>query len=140
MREETFSISILELTCTKLKDMLERYKTDPNDEAVKDALIKRFEYTYSTLLATLKKYFSTKPLVSENVERLSFNEMVRTANRFNLLKSNLETWTKFRAMRNMTAHSYDEATALKIIESLPEFYDEVTFLINKLKDELNGRA
>lgn len=140
MREETFSISILELNCTKLKDMLERYKVAPNDEAIKDALVKRFEYTYSTLLATLKKYFSTKSFVTENVEGLSFNEMVRTANRFNLLKSNLETWTKFRVMRNMTAHSYDDATALKIIESLPEFYDEVTFLINKLKDELNGRA
>lgn len=140
MREETFSISILELTCTKLKDMLERYKADPNDEAIKDALVKRFEYTYSTLLSTLKKYFSTKPFVTEKVEELNFNEMVRTANQFNLLKSNLETWTKFRVMRNMTAHSYDEATALKIIESLPEFCDEVTFLIKKLKDEFHGNA
>ena len=140
MREETFSVSILELNCTKLKDMLERYKADPNDEAIKDALVKRFEYTYSTLLATLKKYFSTKPFVTENVEGLNFNEIIRTANQFSLLKSNLEMWTKFRVMRNMTAHSYDEATALKIIESLPEFCDEVSFLINKLKGELNGRA
>ena len=140
MRDETFSISVLETTYGKLKDMLERYEANPNDEAIKDALVKRFEYTYSTLLSTLKKYFSTKPFVTEKIEELSFNEMVRTANRFNLLKSNLETWTKFRVMRNMTAHSYDEATALKIIESLPEFYEEVTFLIKKLKEELNGKA
>ncbi len=140
MREETFNITSLEINCKKLKERLERYEVAPNDEAIKDALVKRFEYTYSTLLSTLKKYFSTKPFVTEKVEELNFNEMVRTANQFNLLKSNLETWTKFRAMRNMTAHSYDEATALKIIESLPEFCDEVTFLIKKLKDEFHGNA
>ena len=55
MREETFSTTILETTCIKLKNMLERYEAEPNDEAIKDALVKRFEYTYSTLLSTLKK-------------------------------------------------------------------------------------
>ena len=69
----------------------------------------------------------------EDINQMSFNDMIRTANQMALLKSNLEIWSEFREMRNMTSHTYDETVALKVVSIIPNFYEEVKFLLNKLK-------
>ena len=68
---------------------------------------------------------------------MSFNDMIRTANQFGLFKSNLEIWSEYRKMRNMTSHTYDEKTAQKVVEIIPQFYDEMQFFLGALKDS-NG--
>lgn len=54
----------------------------------------------------IKRFFSQGAFV-ENVDGMTFNEMVRQANKMDLLKSNLETWTIFREKRILTSHTYD---------------------------------
>lgn len=133
MKEETFDITALENADKKLGDILLRYYKEPEDDAVRDSVIKRFEFTYSTALSTLRKYFISKAFVIEDINGMTFNDMVRTANQLNLLKSNLEKWTDYRQARNMTSHAYDECIALKVIEIIPDFHNEMLFLIRKLK-------
>lgn len=36
-------------------------------------------------------------------------------------------------MRNLSSHTYDEEIALKVVGVIPEFYDEVLYLVDKLK-------
>ncbi len=134
MVDGTLDISIFERAVSKLGEILERYGLNKNDEAIRDAVIQRFEFTYSLALTTLKKYFAELAFITEDVSQMSFNDMIRTANQQNLLVSDLEKWSDYRKMRNMTSHTYDENIAKKVVEIIPDFYNEMLFLLNRLKE------
>ena len=134
MHKGTLDISALENAENRLNEMLARYKNEANDEAVRDSVIQRFEFTYSIALKTLRKYFIERAFILEEVNQMSFNEMIRTASQLNLIKSNLEKWTIYREMRNMTSHTYDEEIALQVVSIIPDFSDEITYLLTKLKE------
>ena len=135
MKEGTFDYSTLEKACSRLNEVLQRYMQNVQDDAIRDSVIQRFEFTYSLALKIIRKYFIERAFVVEDVNQMSFNDMIRTANQLNLFKSNLETWTKFREMRNLTSHTYSEETALKVVNIVPDFYEEIVFLINSLKEK-----
>ena len=134
MQKGTLDISALENAENRLNEMLARYKKEANDEAVRDSVIQRFEFTYSIALKTLRKYFIERAFILEEVNQMSFNEMIRTASQLSLIKSNLEKWTIYREMRNMTSHTYDEEIALQVVSIIPDFSDEITYLLTKLKE------
>ena len=134
MQKGTLDISALENAENRLNEMLARYKKEANDEAVRDSVIQRFEFTYSMALKTLRKYFIERAFILEEVNQMSFNEMIRAASQLNLIKSNLEKWTIYREMRNMTSHTYDEEIALQVVSIIPDFSDEITYLLTKLKE------
>jgi len=133
MKEDTFDFSALEKALTKLEEVIIRFEQNKNDDAIRDSVIQRFEFTYSVTLKIIRKYFIDRAFIIENVNQMSFNDMIRTANQLKLLKSNLETWTKFREMRNLTSHTYDENIAQQVVSIIPDFYNEVTYLIEQLK-------
>ena len=68
---------------------------------------------------------------------LNFNEIIRTANQYGLLKSNLVTWDNFRKIRDITSHTYDEKAAGKVLEAIPDFIVEADFMLNQLKKKIN---
>ena len=134
MQQGTFNITALENAENRLQEMLARYNKEHEDEAVRDSVIQRFEFTYSIALKTLRKYFIERAFVLEEVNQMSFNEMIRTASQLNLLVSNLEKWTVYREMRNMTSHTYDEEIALQVVSIIPDFIKEIAYLITRLKE------
>ena len=130
---ENLDFTALENSLHRLGEVVEIYKKNPQDTIVRDSLIQRFEFTYSITLKTLRKYFIERAFIVDDVNKLSFNEMVRTAMQLNLLKSDLAKWTEFREMRNLTSHTYDENVALKVSGIVPDFYEEITYLLKELK-------
>ena len=132
---EKLDITSFENALNSLKEVIEVYNSDKTNLITRDSMIQRFEYTYSIALKMIKRFFSQGAFV-ENVDGMTFNEMVRQANKMDLLKSNLETWTIFREKRNLTSHTYDEKVASDVAEIIPEFKDEADFLLNKLKERL----
>ena len=138
MREGTFDITLLDNAVRRLGDVLDRYQKVSSDDVVRDSVIQRFEFTYSIALKTLRKYFIEQAFIVEEINSMTFNTMIRTANQYDLLKSNLEKWSEFREMRNLTSHTYDEEVAEKVVRIVPDFYEEVSFLLQKLKDTQNG--
>ena len=130
---EYLDFTALENSLQRLGEVVEIYKKNPQDTIVRDSLIQRFEFTYSITLKTLRKYFIERAFIVDDVNKLSFNEMVRTAMQLNLLKSDLAKWTEFREMRNLTSHTYDENVALKVSGIVPDFYEEITYLLKELK-------
>lgn len=133
MKEGTFNITSLENAVKRLDEIIVRYQSDVSDDGIRDSVIQRFEFTYSIALKTLRKYFIERAFVVDDVEHMSFNDMIRTANRLDLLKSNLEIWTNYRNMRNLTSHTYNEEIALKVVSIIPAFYEEILYLVDKLK-------
>lgn len=128
----------LEKSINRLGEVLERFSREKNDDVVRDSVIQRFEFTYSLTLKTLRKYFIERAFVVDDVNNLSFNEMIRIASRLKLINSDLEKWTQYRTMRNLTSHTYDEEIALKVISIVPDFYNEIKFMLAKLKDSDNN--
>lgn len=129
---ETLDFTALKNSLHRLGEVVEKYKENKDDLIVRDSLIQRFEFTYSITLKTLRKYFIERAFIVDDVNKLSFNEMVRIAMQLNLLKSDLAKWTQYREMRNLTSHTYDENVALKVAGIVPDFYEEVSYLLNIL--------
>ncbi len=131
---ETLDFTALENSVYRLKEVVEKYKENEKDSIVRDSLIQRFEFTYSISLKLLRRYFMERAFFVDDINSLSFNDMVRTATRLGLLKSDLEMWSKYREMRNLTSHTYDEEVALKVAKIVPCFYEEALCLLKKFKD------
>ena len=131
---ETLDFTALENSVYRLKEVVEKYKENEKDSIVRDSLIQRFEFTYSISLKLLRRYVMERAFFVDDINSLSFNDMVRTATRLGLLKSDLEMWTKYREMRNLTSHTYDEEVALKVAKIVPCFYEEALYLLKKFKD------
>ena len=134
---EIIDIKPFENAINGLIDVINIYRSDESNIYMRDSMIQRFEYTYSLALKMIKRYFSISAFEKENLDSMTFNEMIRTANRMNLLRSNLEKWDIYRQKRNMTSHTYDENIAKDVASIIPDFKDEVEFLLNKLKEKLS---
>lgn len=132
---ETIDLTHFENAVASLHKILERYKRENYDiDIVRDSLIKRFEYTYSTAVRLIMRYLNyTAP---EKEEQLTFNEAIRRANQTGLLLNNLEKWSDYRQKRNITSHMYDEKALDSIIDIIPDFLQDVDYLLEKLKEKL----
>ena len=131
---EKLDITSFENALNSLIEVLIVYEKEPNDIIVRDATIQRFEYTYSLALKMLSRFISKES--KEITHTMTFNQLIRTANQFGLLKSNLEIWDDYRQKRNSTSHTYDEAIALEVMSIVPNFKDDAEFLLSKLKELL----
>ena len=129
---EKLDLTSFENALNSLIDILVMYDNNPNDIVVRDATIQRFEYTYSLALKMLSRFVDKES--KEITHTMTFNQLIRTANQFGLLKSNLEIWDDYRQKRNSTSHTYDEAVAIKVMSIIPLFKDDAQFLLNKLKE------
>lgn len=124
-------LTSFENAINSLDSIIKRYHNDNFDIDIRDAVIQRFEYTYSLAIKIMTRYINT---VSPTAEAdMTFNEIIRKSNRLGLLKNNLDKWTEYRQKRNMTSHTYDEKIANEVVSIIPEFKEEVDFLLNKLK-------
>ncbi len=124
-----------EKALNSLKEVIEVYNSDKTNLITRDSMIQRFEYTYSIALKMIKRFFSQGAFVLENIEGMTFNEMIRQANKMELLKSNLEKWDDFRQKRNLTSHTYDEQIAVKVVSIIEDFEEEAQYLLNQLKEK-----
>ena len=116
-------------------EVIDVYNRDKTNLITRDSMIQRFEYTYSISLKMIKRYFSQGAFVLENVDSMTFNAMVRQANKMGLLRSNLEKWDDFRQKRNLTSHTYNEQAAQEVVSIIEDFSREAQFLLDRLKEK-----
>ena len=65
---------------------------------------------------------------------MAFPDLIRTGYEKGVLLSSWDKWHEFRDARNETSHTYDEAKAQLVFAKLPEFRNELRFLLEKLKE------
>ena len=133
---EKLDVTSLENALNSLIEVINIYSADETNLITRDSMIQRFEYTYSIALKMIKRFFSQGAFVLENIEGMTFNEMIRQANKMELLKSNLEKWDNFRQKRKLTSHTYDENVAKAVVLVIEDFAIEVDFLLNSLKEKI----
>ena len=132
---EILDLTSFEKGVKSLESIIIRFETE-NDIDLRDSVIQRFEYTFSMSLKMIKRFLKQTELSEEELNGMIFSEIIRKANQYNLIKTNLETWDEYRQKRNMTSHTYDEETAQKVMSIIPAFKDEAEFLLNRLKERL----
>lgn len=131
---EKLDITSFENVLNSLIEILVIYNNNPSDIIVRDATIQRFEYTYSLALKMLTRFINKES--KEITYTMTFNQLIRTANQFGLLSSNLEVWDNYRQKRNLTSHTYDENVAIEVMSVIPSFKDDAKFLLTRLKELL----
>ena len=97
-------------------------------------LIKAFEYTYELAWVTLKNYLEYQGI--SNI--VGSRDAIREAFSNNLTNDG-EGWMKMISSRNLTAHSYNEATAGEIAEAIVNsYFDLFKTLESKLENLRSG--
>ncbi len=126
-------LTSFERAINSLKEAILEYNKDKNNSFVRDSVIQRFEYTYELSIKMLKRYLESISSSKNEIDMMSFNDIIRKANIKGLLNGNLETWQKYREMRNITSHTYEEEKALEVIGIANSFLYDSEFLLNSLK-------
>ena len=137
MKKYKLDLSSLEKAHESLKEILIRYSKESKDNAIRDAVIQRFEYTYSLSLKMIRRYLEISLDEPFSVDGVDFNNLIRKSNEIGLLLNDLEKWTTYRNARNLTSHTYDETVAMKVVDVVPDFEKEVSFLLNTLKERID---
>lgn len=128
----------LEKAISRLEEGLNRYLQDTNDIQIRDGLIQRFEFTYELSHKMLKRYLVAISPNSVFYDGISFQDLIRTGNEYGLLLGEWLDWKQYREMRSRTSHTYDEDTAIAVVQGIPKFLSEAKYLQEKLKSGQNG--
>lgn len=132
----SLDFSPLARAVARLDEGLARHLADPADEQVRDGLIQRFEFTYDLSHKMLRRALEEAAANPEEVDRMTFPTLIRTAAEQGLLGGDWTDWRTFREMRNITSHTYDEAKARQVAAAIPAFLAEARTVL----DRLQGRA
>ncbi len=124
----------LENALKTLDEIIIRYDKESYDNAIRDAVIQRFEYTYSLSIKMLTRFLQQQ--APELPDTLTFNEIIRKSNQMGLLLSDLEKWTEYRQKRNLTSHTYEETIANAVVSVVKDFQKDAQFLLNQIKKHL----
>lgn len=132
----TLNIQPLINVTVRLEEGWHRYQQDTSDTQIRDGLIQRFELTYEISHKMLKRYLEYTSANPSQFDLMSFQDLIRTANEQNLLLGNWLDWKQYRDMRARTSHTYDEQTALAVVQGIEKFIAEAMFLEGSLKARL----
>ena len=129
-------LTSLDKAVQSLKKSIIRFEMEHDDDIVRDSVIQRFEYTYSLALRFIQRYLALNMPIPE--EELTFNNIIRKADRIGLLKQDLSVWCEYREMRNITSHTYNEDKAVLVSKVAIRFLDDAEYLLHELKNRNNS--
>ena len=98
-----------------------------DNELERDGAIQRFEFVFELIWKTLKKILAFKG-VDVNSPRDVFRESAKQG----FIEDPL-VWFEFIKKRNLTVHTYNEEFAEEVFENLPEFQEELSKVLEKIK-------
>lgn len=129
----TLDFSSYERALSSLQRVLERSRTVPGDEDIRDACIQRFEYTYELAFKMLKRQLGQELPSREELDQLSFKDVIRVGAERGLVAVP-ERWFDYRDKRNITSHTYDENKAREVFSVLADFSVDAADLLARLKN------
>ena len=130
----------LEKALTTLKEAWTEYNKDTSNTFVRDSVIQRFEYTFELSHKLLRRVLSEAEPNRAEISEMFFNDIIRLGCKRGLLLNDLETWDKYRKLRNLTSHKYDEFNTDHIILIIPVFIEEIEYELEKIKEKLNQQT
>lgn len=111
-------------------DSFSRVLDQEKNEYIRDSAIQRFEFTFELAWKTMKAF-----LEEQGITVYSPRDSIKGTFQIGLIEENPD-WLETIELRNLTSHTYNEATAEEIYEHLPK----VLGLFKGLLDKLKGKA
>ena len=127
----------LEKALSTLKEAWAEYQKDTSNSFVRDSVTQRFEYTFELSHKLLRRFLSETETSRADISEMIFFDIIRLGCKRGLLLNDLETWDKYRKLRNLTSHNYDEFNTENIIISIPVFIEEIDYEIKKINEKIN---
>ena len=138
----TLNLSALVKAVNQLQQSLIYYHSDVVQRdpglvmQMRAAVIQAFEFTYEITWKMLKRYLMlTEPNPNE-VEAMSFPDLIRTSCERGIIHSEVSVWKAFRQNRSMTSHTYDESKAQEVFDHIPDFLREATDVLSVLQQRV----
>jgi nucleotidyltransferase substrate binding protein (TIGR01987 family) len=118
----------------KLKQAVEESGTKELSELEVEGMIQRFEYSYELAWKTLQDFLKFKGFS----DIAGPNDVLKTAFEAGYIHD-AEAWRRLKKSRELTSHTYDEATSSDIAEAIKsEYYLMFDQLYQTLNDERNA--
>ena len=118
MMERADAVQALEHALQRLREAL----AEPETTLVRDAAIKRFEFTFELAWKATQRLLRDQGILCRSPK-----ECFREAFAFGLVHDD-PLWIRMMEDRNLTVHTYDERTADKIYKNLKDYvpvYEEL---------------
>jgi nucleotidyltransferase substrate binding protein (TIGR01987 family) len=133
MADTPLDLSPLQRAIERLSEGWVRYQKDTSDSQIRDGLIQRFEFTYEISHKMLKRHLENISANPSEYDKMSFQDLIRSGNEQGLLLSDWENWKRYRTMRALTSHTYDEDVAYEVVAGIPNFLAEAQYLYAQIK-------
>ncbi len=133
----TLDINPLLKATTRLEEGWGTYQCDKTQTLIRDGLIQRFEFTYEIAHKMLKRYLESISPTPGEYDSMPFQDLIRSGNEQGLLLGDWPKWRGYRDMRSKTSHTYDEEIALKVVDKIPSFIEEVRYFRDELSQRLH---
>lgn len=133
---QRIDVSSLEKAIESLAEAITEHKKNSGNKFVRDAAIQRFEYTYELSYKMLKRYLEISEPNAEEVDQMSFPNLIRTASERGLMLNGWDVWKVYRDARNATSHTYNEVKAAEVFGVIPQFLDDSKYLLTKLQESI----
>lgn len=115
-------------------------KADPGlFEQLRNSVIQCFEFTYELSHKMLKRHLEETAANPEELDLNTFQNLIRTGNEKNLLRSNWLRWKDYRQARTNSSHAYDQGKAAIVYAIAPDFLEEARHLYQQLIEK-NSRV
>ena len=109
---------------------------EPQSSRVKNTLIagliQNFEFVYELSVKMIRRQLELEAASPTEVDEASFRDVMRLAGERGLV-SNVEAWFGYRRLRNITAHTYDQAKARLVLDGLAPFVGDAQSLLQALE-------
>lgn len=104
--------------------------------AVQDTLmagvIQNFEFVFELSTKMLRRQIERESDIPVDVDQLSFRDMLRVGGEKGLI-GDVEAWFHHRRMRNITAHTYDQAKAQLVYQDTQALLRDASGLLTRLE-------
>jgi len=115
-----------EKALNKLKDILNKEES----EEIRDATIKRFEFTFELCWKSLQEFFKEKGIICRSPK-----DCFKQAFSYGLIE-NEDIWINIIQDRNLTTHTYQEEIAKEIYLKIKEYVCHFEKLLINMKKNL----
>lgn len=98
----------------------------------RSATIQKFEYTYELAVKMIRRQLAEIVSDPMRLHSIVFNDLMREAEDAGII-ADANAFSRYRAMRNETSHTYDETTAEKVAAEAGGFLSDMRFLLKQLE-------
>lgn len=98
-----------------------------------DSCVKRFEYTIETAIKLMRKFLKQIYFIDE--KDLTINNIFRLMEGYEFINS-WESWKNYYQRRNDTSHEYNIEKSRELINLIPQFMQDISFLVKNLEKAL----